>query len=175
MRLNRGFSGRVVRRLSGRLGGSVLLGSFGVEGVALGILQLEQFLIGRKIEIPAASFVLGTFLRLQEEEGNVSQAGGAAGRDTVGGEGGEEIAENVVDVDLGDEIAGGAGELGGEIVVARRWLEGSGAGMGKAKAVVLGMGGQSAEASIGEFKLAKVEDIDWSRVRHGAIIDEYIP
>ena len=94
-----------------------------------------------------------------------------AGRDAVGGESAEEFAEEVVDVDLGDEIAGGAGELGREIVLA---LLEFAAGVREAEAVVLGMSGEAAAASIGELKLAKVENVGKSRVGHGDSIALYI-
>ncbi len=74
----------------------------------------------------------------------------------------------MVDVNLGDEIAGGRGEIGGEIVLAGLGL--GAATVGEAEAVMLGMGGQAAHASIGEGESAEVEGIGWSRVRHGESI-----
>jgi len=99
---------------------------------------------------------------LREEAADVGESSGASWSDAVGGEGLEEIAENVVDVNLGDEIAGGRGELGGEIILA--WLGFGAAGVDEAKAVMLGMSGEAAHAAIGESKLAKIEDIVWSCV-----------
>src|SRR5208283_132585 len=105
---------------------------------------------------------------LREEAADVSEGAGAAGRDAVGGEGGEQAPKDVVDVDLGDEIAGGRGKVGGEIVLAG--LGGGAATVSEAEAVMLGMGGEAAHASIGESEFAKVEGVGWSRVRHGASI-----
>jgi len=114
-------------------------------------------------------------LGAHEEIGDVGEAGGAPGRNALGGECVEEIAEDVVDVDLGDEVASGTGKFGGEIVLAWLGLGGDDAGVREAESVVLGVGGEAAHATIGKFKLAKVEDISWSRVRHGEIIAHYIP
>jgi len=141
----------------------------------VGIFEFEEFFKCGGVHLPASSFEFGALLSLREKAADVGESAGAAGRDAVGGECGEEFAEDVVDVDLSDEIAGGAFELGGEIVFARVGLAGGGAGVGEAEAVVFGVGGKATEASIGEFELAKVEDVGGSRVRHGAIIDEYIP
>jgi hypothetical protein len=163
----------LIGRLLGGLGRRSLHAGFRVIGVVFGVFEFEQCFIGGKVQKPPSGLILSAFLGLHEEETDVGKAGGAAGRDAVGGEGGEEIAEDVVDVDLGDEIAGGAGELGGEIVLAL--LDAGAAGVGEAEAVVLGVGGEAAHASIGEFELAKVEDIGWSCVRHGEIIAQYIP
>ena len=152
----------MIGRLLGSLGRGSLHAGFRVIGVILVVFEFEQCFIGGKVQKPAAGLILGAFLGLQEEETDVGEAGGAAGRDAVGGEGGEEIAEDVVDVNLRDEIAGGAGELGGEIVLTL--FDAGAAGVGEAEAMVLGVSRKAAHASIGEFELAKVEDIGWSCV-----------
>jgi hypothetical protein len=46
-------------------------------------------------------------LRLGDEESDVGEGGGATRSDALGGERFEECAENVVDVELGHEVAGG--------------------------------------------------------------------
>ncbi len=101
-------------------------------------------------------------LSLHEEAADVGESSGAAGSDAVGSQRDEEFTKHVVDINLGDEIARGRSEFVGEIIFAGL---GSGAGaVGEAESVMLGMSGESTEASIGEFILAKVEDIGWSRV-----------
>jgi hypothetical protein len=107
-------------------------------------------------------FFFGALLRLGKEAADVGKSTGTAWSDTVGGESHKEFAENVVDINLGDEIAGGESESGGEIVFA--WFGFGAAAVDEAKSVMLGMSGEAAEAAIGEFKLAKIEDIGWSRV-----------
>ena len=97
---------------------------------------------------------------------DVGEGGGAPGRDAVGGEGLEEFAEDVIDIDLGDEIAGGAGEFFDEIVFAVKGAAVDG-GVVEAEAVVLGMGGHGAEFAVGEFKGAKVVGCVWSSIAHG--------
>jgi len=76
--------------------------------MVLRVFQLEELLEDGIINEPAAGFVLGAFLRLHQEEDDVSERGSAARREAIGGQSVEELAENVVDVDLGDVIAGGA-------------------------------------------------------------------
>ena len=81
----------------------------------------------------------------------------------------------MVDVDLGDEVTGGTGKLGGEVVLAG--LGRGAASVGEAEAIVLGVGGEGAHAAIGEGKLAKVEGIGGSCVGHGdavALVYQYV-
>jgi len=58
------------------------------------------------------------FLRLEEIETDISEGGGAFCGNTIGGEGLKEVAQDVVDVNLSEEIAGGRGEFFGEIGLA---------------------------------------------------------
>ena len=86
---------------------------------------------------------------------DIGESGGALGRDTIGGEGLEEFAEDVIDINLGDEITGGAGEFLDEIVFAVKGAAMDG-GVVEAEAFVIGVGGHGAEFAVGEFKVAKV-------------------
>jgi hypothetical protein len=97
---------------------------------------------------------------------DVGEGGSTFGRDAVGGQGLEELAEDVIDINLGDEIAGGAGEFFDEIVFA---VEGSAVdgGVAEAEAVVVWMGGHGAEFAVGEFKVAEVVGCVWSSIAHG--------
>jgi len=72
----------------------------------------------------------------------------------------------VVDIDLGDEIAGGAGEFFEEIVFAMKGAAVDG-GVVEAEAVVVWVGGHGAEFAVGEFEVAKVVGCVWSSVAHG--------
>ena len=72
---------------------------------------------------------------------DIGEGGGALGRDAIGGEGLEEFAEDVIDINLGDEIAGGLAMDGGVV---------------EAEAFVTWMGGHGTEFAVGEFKGAKV-------------------
>lgn len=138
------------------------------RGRRCGILEFDKLPHGGCVKLPAGGFGFGGLLCLREKAADVSEGAGAAGSDAVGGEGGEEPPENVIDIDLGDEIAGGAGELGGEIVFAGLGV--GAAAVSEAKAIVLGMGGEAAHASICEGEFAKVEGVGRSRVRHGGSI-----
>ena len=100
---------------------------------------------------------------------DIGESGGALGRDAVGGEGLKEFAEDVVDIDLGDEIACGAGEFFDEIVFAVKGAAMDG-GVVEAEAVVIGVGGHGAEFAVGEFEVAKVVGCVWSFVAHGECI-----
>lgn len=104
-------------------------------------------------------------LGLHQEVADIGEGGGAFGRDGIGGEGLEELAEDVVDINLGDEIAGGACELLEEIVFAVKGAAVDG-GVVEAEAVVVWMGGHGAEFAVGEFKVAKVVRCVWSLVAH---------
>ncbi len=97
---------------------------------------------------------------------DIGEGGGAAGRDAIGGEGLKEFAEDVIDIDLGDEIAGGAGEFFDEIVFAVIGAAVDG-GVVEAEAFVFGVGRHGAEFAVGEFKGAKVVGCVWSSIAHG--------
>ena len=115
---------------------------------------------------PVVGLESGSVLGLQEEMADVGEGGGALGRDAVGGEGLEELAEDVVDVDLGDEIAGGAREIVAEVVFT---VEGAAVdgGVVEAKSVVFGMRGHAAAFGVGEGKGAEVVGGVWSSIAHG--------
>jgi len=102
---------------------------------------------------------------------DIGEGGGTLGRDAVCSQGLEELAEDMVDINLGDEIASGAGELFDEIVFAVEGAAVEGAaldgGVVEAEAVVIWMGGHGAEFAVGEFKGAKVVGCVWSSVAHG--------
>jgi hypothetical protein len=105
----------------------------------------------------------------QQEVADIGEGRGAARRDAVGGEGLEEFAEDVIDINLGDEIAGGAGEFFEEIVFAVKGAAMDGSVV-KAEAVVFGVGGHGAEFAVGESKRAEVVGCVWSLVAHGECI-----
>ena len=115
---------------------------------------------------PVAGFPSCARLGSHQEVADVREGGGALGRDAIGGQGLEEFAEDVVDINLGDEIAGGAGELFDEIVFAMKGAAMDG-GVVEAKAFVFGVGGHGAKFAVGEFKGAKVVGSVWSLVAHG--------
>jgi len=115
---------------------------------------------------PVAGFPSGAMLGLHQEVADIGERGGALGRDTIGGEGLEEFAEDVIDINLGDEIAGGAGRFFDEIVFAVKGAAVDG-GVVEAEAVVIGVGGHGAEFAVGEFKGAKVVGCVWSLIAHG--------
>jgi len=115
---------------------------------------------------PAAGFPSCARLGAHQEVADVGEGGGASGRDTVGGEGLEEFAEDVININLGDEIAGGAGEFFDEIVLVVKGAAVDG-GVVEAEAFVLGVGGHGAEFAVGEFKGAKVVGSVWSFVIGG--------
>jgi hypothetical protein len=110
---------------------------------------------------PVAGFSSCAMLGLHQEVADIGEGGGAFGRDAIGGEGLEEFAEDVIDINLGDEIAGGAGEFFDEIVFAVKGAAVDG-GVVEAEAVVIWMGGHGAEFAVSEFKVAKVVGCVWS-------------
>jgi len=114
---------------------------------------------------PVAGFSSGAGLGAHQEVADIGEGGGALGRDAIGGEGLKEFAEDVIDINLGDEIAGGAGEFFDEIVFAMIGAAVDG-GVVEAEAFVFGMGGHGAEFAVGEFKGAKVVGNVWSFVCH---------
>jgi hypothetical protein len=115
---------------------------------------------------PVAGFPSCAMLGLHQEMADIGEGGGALGGDAIGGEGLEEFAEDVIDVNLGDEIASGAGEFFDEIVFAVKGAAMDG-GVVEAEAVVVWVGGHCAEFAVGEFKGAKVVGSVWSSVAHG--------
>jgi len=110
---------------------------------------------------PVAGFPSCARLGSHQEMADIGEGGGALRRDAVGGEGLEEFAEDVIDINLGDEIAGGAGEFFDEIVFAMEGAAVDG-GVVEAEAVVVGVGGHGAEFAVGEFKGAEVVGCVWS-------------
>lgn len=139
---------------------------------AVRIFDLQHGLKHGLVDGPMASFFLGGFLRLRQQAGDVGQGTGAAWRAALCGQRVKELAEHVVDVNLRDVIAGGIGQLGGEVVFARGGPGVSLAIVGQAEVVALGMGGEAAEASTGILELAKVEGIVGSFGCHAAIISQ---
>lgn len=139
-----------------------------VVEVVFGIFEFQELFEDGEVEFPTAGFVFGAFWGLGDETSDVSEAGGATVGDAVGRESVEELSQDVIDVDLGDVVASGAGQFGGEIVFALLGLVFgvASAEMGEAEAFPFGVGGEAAHAAIGKSELAKVEDIGWSRVRH---------
>jgi hypothetical protein len=131
-----------------------------------GIFDVEPALEDRDLFVVIAGFGLGGFLRLGDEKSDVGEGGGAARSDALGGERFEECAENVVNVELSHEVAAGAGEFAGEIVVARLFGGEQAAVVDEAETFVLGVCGESAEASIGELKGTEVEGVGGTRVGH---------
>jgi hypothetical protein len=115
---------------------------------------------------PVAGFPSCARLGLHQEVADIGEGGGTFGRDAIGGEGLEEFAEDVIDINLGDEIAGWAGEFLEEIVFAVKGATVDG-GVVEAEAFVFGVGGHGAEFAVGEFKGAKVVGCVWSLVAHG--------
>jgi hypothetical protein len=142
---------------------------FGTDGFGMfggRIFDFDEAAEDVGIDFPAVGLAFGALLGLQQEMADIGEGGGAAGRNTVGGQGLEELAEDVVDVDLGDEISGGAGKLFDEIVFAMEGAAMDG-GVVEAEALVVWMGGHGAEFAVGEFKVAKVVGCVWSSVAHG--------
>ena len=119
---------------------------------------------------PVAGFPSCAMLGLHQEVADIGEGGGAFGRDAVGGEGLEEFAEDVIDINLGDEIAGGAGEFFDEIVFAMIGAAMDG-GVVEAEAFVFGVGGHGAEFAVGEFKGAKVVGSVWSFCHRGSLME----
>jgi len=62
-----------------------------------------------------ANLVLHAFMGFEKGGADVGERTGAFGGDAIGGEKIAEIAEDVVDVDLGEEIAGRSGEFAREV------------------------------------------------------------
>ena len=144
-------------RGSGGFGGG--LGGFGRKFA--GVFDFDEFGEDLGFDGPVAGFPSGAGLRAHQEVADISEGGSALGSDAVGGESLEEFAEDVIDIDLGDEIAGGAGEFFDEIVFAVKRAAVDG-GVVEAEAFMAGMGGHGAEFAVGEFKSAKVVGCVWS-------------
>ncbi len=122
------------------------------------------------LDSPVVGFISCAALGSQKEMADIGEGGSAAGRDAVGGEGLEEFPEDMIDINLGDEIAGGARELFEEIVFA---VEGAAVdgGVVEAEAVVVWVGGHGAEFAVGEFKVAKVVGCVWSFCHTGLLME----
>jgi hypothetical protein len=155
---------RKAREKWGRVSLLGLRSGFGELAEVLGILELHQFLEDRLIEFPAQGFLLCAHLGLDDEVGNIGESAGAVRGDAIGGESFKELAEDVIDVHLKDEIAAGAGEEGGEVVFAR--LGFAAATVSEAVAFTFGMAGEATHAPIGESELAKIVGGSVSRA-HG--------
>jgi hypothetical protein len=124
--------------------------------VVLGIFELQEFSEDFVVDFPATGFVLGAGLSAHEKRGDVGQGSGATLRDAVGGDRFKELAEDMVDVDVGDVIAGETGEFGGEVGLCG-WL-GSAmavAKMGEAKTVAIRIGGKGTVAAISKLELTQ--------------------
>jgi hypothetical protein len=92
---------------------------------------------------------------VEQEVADVSEDGGVAGRDAVLGEGGEEFAENEVDVRGGQEVAGERSrELGAESLGFEELL--FLAGVEKAEGGVVLIAQHAALAAVGERELAEM-------------------
>jgi hypothetical protein len=117
------------------------------------------------VDVPFAGFTGGAFLRLHEQVADVGEGGGTARGDAIGGESFKEFAEDVVDIDLSDEIAGGAGEFSKEIVFPMEGAAMDGA-MVEAESIVTGMSGHAAAFAVGELKSAEVVRRIWSSIGH---------
>jgi len=87
--------------------------------------------------------------------GEITESGGAACRDAIGSEGLHDASDGAVNLFLARNVAGEAGEIGGEFILdgGTEAFEG---GVGAAQAVAGRESGVAAEASIGIFKIAKV-------------------
>lgn len=121
---------------------------------------------------PVAGFSSCAGLGAHQEVADIGEGGSAFGSDAVGGESLEEFAEDVIDINLGDEIAGGTGEFFDEIVFAVKGAAMDG-GVVEAEAFVTGMGGHGAEFAVGEFKGAKVVGCVWSFCHRRSLMEKY--
>jgi len=135
-----------------------------------GIFDFDKATENIGIDFPAVGFAFGALLGLHQEVADIGEGGGTLGRDAVGGEGLEEFAEDVIDINLGDEIAGGAGEFFDEIVFAMIGAAMDG-GVVEAEAFVTWMGGHGTEFAVGEFKGAKVVGCVWSFCHSGLLME----
>lgn len=126
-----------------------------------GIFDFDEFGEDLGLDGPVAGFPSCAGLGAHQEMADIGEGCGALGRDAVGGEGVEEFAEDVIDINLSDEITGGAGEFFDEIVFAVKGAAVDG-GVVEAEAFMAGMGGHGAEFAVGEFKGAKVVGCVWS-------------
>jgi len=138
-----------------------------------GEFDVGDFLEELGLHFPIADFLARALLRLCEKIADVGEGGGALGRHAVGGEGVEELAEDVIDVNLGDESAAGAAEFVGEVVFALGGAAVDGA-VTAAETFVGGDAGHGAAASIGVLELAETEIGIGICAGHGAdIAQEY--
>ena len=124
--------------------------------VVFGIFEFQEFAEGGVVDFRRSGLVLGARLILHQESSDVREGSGATRGDAVAGERFKEFAEDMVDVDVGDVIAGETGEFGGKVGLWRGWRGAvSVTKMGEAQALSFGMGGKGATAAIGELELAK--------------------
>ena len=90
---------------------------------------------------------------LEEELGDVGQGQGIAARDAVFGDQVEELAEDVVDVAPGLEMAGEGGETSGDFFGSEKLT--FVARVKQAERRVISSDGHTAGAAVGEWKLTK--------------------
>jgi hypothetical protein len=83
--------------------------------MAFGIFEFQHPSINGVVQMPAEGFVLGTGLALHKQGADVGQGSGATNGNAVVGECIKELAQNMVDVNVGGEITGRAGELCGKV------------------------------------------------------------
>jgi len=100
-------------------------------------------------------FILDFRDGVEKELAEVSEDGGVAHRETVLGDGGEELAEDVVDVDGGEVFAGGRrGDLPAELLGFQELALGE--GMEDAESGVALLAEHAAFASVGELEPAEM-------------------
>ena len=100
-------------------------------------------------------FVLDITEGVEQEVADVSEDGGVAGRNAVLGEGGEELAEDKVDVGGGQEVAGErSGELGTESLGYEELL--LLAGVEEAEGGMVLIAEHATLAAVGERELAEM-------------------
>jgi len=138
---------------AGRIGtlrgaGACLGGSKGGEGIVDEVAP-EIVILG------VDDFILDFRDGVEKELAEVSEDGGVANRETVLGDGGEELAEDVVDVDGGEVFAGGRrGDLPAELLRFKELALGE--GMEDAESGVALLAEHAAFASVGELEPAEM-------------------
>jgi hypothetical protein len=150
-----GLRGDILRWMF-RVGGGIFEG--GVELAVFGVVgEVEGFEEGVGEVVGGLADLLAAFGG-EDDLGEVAEGGGAAGGDAVGGEGAEDAGHGAVNVVFGGGIIVEEPDLEQEVFVA---LVGRAAfedgAVGAAVAVEGRDGGHAAAASIGEYKVAKVE------------------
>src|SRR5712664_1216546 len=144
-----GGSGRIGGGGAERLGGEIVEGGIGEAG------GIVEHLVPRLVLIYEGVFLLEVGEGVEHELADIGEDGGVAGWDAVLGRGGEEFAENEVDVRSGHELAGeGGGEFGAEALGFEKLhlvagVEGTKRGMS-------GVAEHAAAAAVGSLELAAV-------------------